>query len=276
MKVSAGPFFFKMHKIIFCSDLHGNERIYEVLFEKAKDKSIKAILIGGDICPHFRGPINMGIDVQQGFLKNYLIPKAKKFDKELFIMMGNDDFRANLDVMKKAEKDGVFNLLDSNVKKIHNFFLVGYSFVNPHPFLLKDWEKPDYDDSEVIIEESRAIRTAEKANGTIIQDLGGLKRLSNPKKTIYVMHAPPFNTKLDASYHGQHFGSKAIKEFINKEQPPLTLHGHVHESSKISSWRDEIGKTICLNPGSDHFNSKLNYVIIDLDNLEDIKHFSEV
>jgi Icc-related predicted phosphoesterase len=41
-----------------------------------------------------------------------------------------------------------------------------------------------------------------------------------------------------------HVGSIAIKRFIETYQPLLTLHGHVHEASKLSrSWQDSIGKT---------------------------------
>ncbi len=269
-----------MYKILFCSDLHGNKELYEKLFEIAgKDKEIRAIIIGGDICPHFRGPLELGIKVEREFMTDYLIPKLKLFgketSKEVLLMMGNDDLAVNMDVLEKAEKDGILKLINSNVKKIDNFNLIGYSFVSPHPFLLKDWEKPDYDESEILIDESRAVRSIKKIEGTIKEDMSKIKKLSDPKKTIYVMHAPPFDTKLDASFYSRHFGSKAIKEFIKQEQPPLTLHGHIHEAPQHGSWKDKIGKTICLNPGSEHLNSRLNYAVIDLDDLYKVKHFSE-
>jgi Icc-related predicted phosphoesterase len=38
--------------------------------------------------------------------------------------------------------------------------------------------------------------------------------------------------------------------FIERQQPYLTLHGHIHESSEISGqYWDRIGKTLCINPG---------------------------
>jgi len=98
-----------------------------------------------------------------------------------------------------------------------------------------------------------------------------LKKLSNPKKTIYVIHAPPFNTKLDIVTTGAHVGSKSIRNFIEKEKPLLTLHGHIHESPKMSgSWRDKIGNTVCINIGSSYPEDKLNCVIIDVENLSNI------
>jgi len=55
-----------------------------------------------------------------------------------------------------------------------------------------------------------------------------------------------------------------MKEFINKEQPSLTLHGHIHEGPQTGSWKDTIGKTICVNPGR---GNMLNMIIIDLNTL---------
>ena len=41
-----------------------------------------------------------------------------------------------------------------------------------------------------------------------------------------------------------HVDSTAIKRFIEKRQPFATLHGHVHESSRITgSWKEKIGST---------------------------------
>ena len=100
------------------------------------------------------------------------------------------------------------------------------------------------------------------------------KKLSNPKKTVYVIHAPPFNTKLDMITTGAHVGSKSIRKFIEKEQPLLALHGHIHESPQMSgSWHDKIGKTTCINVGSSYPEDKLNCVVVDLEDLNKIKYF---
>jgi len=275
LKVSAGPLF-TMYKIIFCSDLHGNEALYNKLLDLSVKNKIKAIVIGGDICPHAHMGLDLGIKYQRDFIENFLFNYFKKIKEkniEMFIMMANDDFKVNFDLLKKAEKEGLIKILHNKLNKMNNKNIVGYSFVPPMPFLLKDWEKLDDKDSRQITDPEMDIRTIKKEGGTIEEDFKEIKKLSNPKETIYVIHSPPFNTKLDITLGGEHVGSKAIKEFIKKEQPPLTLHGHIHEASQIGSWKDKIGKTICLNPGSDHFNSKLNYIIIYLDNLKEIKHF---
>ena len=121
---------------------------------------------------------------------------------------------------------------------------------------------------------SEEIRSIEKEDGTIKDDLQKLKKSSNPKKTIYVIHPPPFNTKLDIITTGAHVGSKAVREFIEKEQPLLTLHGHIHESPQMSgAWHDNINETICINVGSKYPANILNCVMIDIDDLNKIEYF---
>ena len=49
-----------------------------------------------------------------------------------------------------------------------------------------------------------------------------------------------------------HVGSIAVRRFIEARQPLLTLHGHVHESSRLSgSWRERIGATLSFSAAWD-------------------------
>jgi Icc-related predicted phosphoesterase len=61
-------------------------------------------------------------------------------------------------------------------------------------------------------------------------------------------------------------GSKAVYDFIEKNQPLLALHGHIHESPQMTGkWFAELVKTACIQPGQlDDFT----YVAIDLDNMQ--------
>ena len=43
-------------------------------------------------------------------------------------------------------------------------------------------------------------------------------------------------------------GSTTVKDAIPKYQSMLGLHGHIHESKGTS----KIGRTLCLNPGSEY------------------------
>ncbi len=138
----------------------------------------------------------------------------------------------------------------------------GYSYVPLTPFSLKDWEKYDVlgqDDptefSAVFSTPKGFIHLGETAaallpRGTIQEDFERLP-ITGWDRTVLVTHAPPHETHLDVLYDGRHIGSKAIRRFIEMAQPPLSLHGHIHESPRRSgSMVDSIGKTICVNPGS--------------------------
>ena len=264
--VPPGPFLKMPYKILYTADLHGNKEFYKKLIEKAKENEIKAVVIGGDLCPRKTGTLEESILFQAEFLKNFFIPELSKLNKDIFVIMGNDDFRVNETILKNNN----IKYIHKNRHKIFNKNIVGYSFVNPTPFRLKDWEKFEDEKQEMPRQfHDEEIITIEKEQGTIKEDLDNFIKLSNPKKTIYVMHAPPFNTNLDVINDGTHVGSKAIREFIEKHQPYLTLHGHIHESPKISgSYIDKIRNTACINVGSRYPENKLNCIMIDIDNLD--------
>ena len=268
-------------KIIYTADLHGNEEFYRRLLKKAEDEQCGAVVIGGDLCPKGGDSAEERVQNQREFIEKFMLPLLKKFKKknkktEICLIMGNDDFKANLVILEDAEKNKILKAIHSkSIKLSKSLNIAGYSFVNPTPFRLKDWEKPDFDSDkgtgQLFNEE---IRSAGKENGTIKEDLEKLKKLSNPKNTIYVIHAPPYSTNLDLTNLRNHVGSKSLRNFIEKEQPFLTLHGHIHESPKMSgSWHDKIKNTVCINVGSSYPEDKLNCVVIDLENLNNIEYF---
>jgi len=258
-----------MTKILFATDLHGNLDLYIKLYKLADNHDIKNVIIGGDICPHSGPSLEVAVKDQREFLKKFLIPLIKKNSHiTTFIQMGNDDFRVNMDLLEEANKEGILKLTHKNVHDLDNYKIVGYSFVSELPFRLKDWEKKDNRHSRFLTDTASDLRTVKPAPGTIMSDISKIKRMSDPKKTIYSMHCPPKNTFLDQT-HEHHVGSKSIRYFIEKYQPPLTLHGHIHESPQLSGeYKENINKTLCINPGSNHIESILNAVIVDLDNFE--------
>jgi Icc-related predicted phosphoesterase len=95
---------------------------------------------------------------------------------------------------------------------------------------------------------------------------------------VYNIHVPPISTlldecpKLDTTVYpprpilGQmtQGGSTAVRKVIQKYQPLVSLHGHIHESRGA----DKLGKTVCLNPGSEYSEGILRGVLV---NLEDHK-----
>ena len=276
-----GEFALSKMKLIYTADLHGNEKFYRRLLGKAEEEKAGAVIIGGDLCPRIGETTEQKIHNQRLFFEDFLFPLFKDFKKrnekcEIYIILGNDDFRINLASLENAERNKLIKSIHMKSAELDkNFNIAGYSFVNPTPFRLKDWEKPDFENDPVpaqLFEEE--IRSAEKEIGAIKDDLESLKKLSGPKNTVYVIHAPPFNTKLDIITTGTHVGSKSVREFIEKEQPLLTLHGHIHESPQMSgSWSDKIGNTICINIGSSYPEDKLNCIVFDTNDLNNIEYF---
>ncbi|MEM2954918.1 MAG: metallophosphoesterase [Candidatus Nanoarchaeia archaeon] len=230
-----------MTKFIYATDIHGNATIYEKIFSLGSEKDIDFLVFGGDITT------GVTPKSQRFFLEFYLLRRIKEFKKKhkkkpIFIMMGNDDFSSNFDILKRATNKKIIFHLHNRFYKFGDYKIAGYPFVNPTPFFLKDWEKSENE---------------------ILQDLEKLSSRLNPQKTIYVFHAPPFGTSLDLLYNRDHKGSKAIREFIEKNQPLLTLHGHIHESREVSGKIFEhIGKTLCVNPG----NGKI--LLVEIENLK--------
>jgi len=217
-----------MMKFIYVTDVHGMVDVYEKAFELGEAKDVDFLVFGGDITS------GANPNGQKFFLEFYLARRLKEFRKKVkkpvFIMMGNDDFSSNFCILRKAGRQKIAMVLHNRFFRMDGFYVAGYPYVNPTPFLLKDWEK-----SEKEIEE----------------DLGKLFRKIDHERTVYVFHAPPHGTKLDVLHNGEHEGSTAIRGFIEKFQPLLTLHGHIHESSDMTGAISErLGKTLCVNPGN--------------------------
>ncbi len=68
---------------------------------------------------------------------------------------------------------------------------------------------------------------------------------SAPRK-IFVPHAPPYGTGVDAVHSGAHVGSTAVRDFIREEQPDVVICGHIHEARG----QDTIGRSKIVNCGT--------------------------
>lgn len=284
------------HKILFTADLHGNEVQYQKLVKYAKKISADTIIIGGDIAP--KGNVENYIENQRNFLEHRLPEilrplKDKLPDSSLFLMMGNDDCAANMDVLNKNDK--LFKVIHNERTKLtEDFEIVGYSFVPITPFGIKDWEKYDLNKIPAALKKRYAGRklTNYRLDGvkstkrmwkrfqfdpemekkdSIQKDLKEEIFCKNPKKTVYVIHTPPDNTDLDMVLNKNHVGSMAVKLFIKKERPYLTLHGHIHETVLTSGgFKERIGKTVCLTAGNDNYSSQLAVLEFNLYDLENV------
>ncbi|MBI4566150.1 MAG: metallophosphoesterase [Planctomycetes bacterium] len=256
-----------MASLLFATDLHGNRAAYGRLLDYALARGVDAVVLGGDITPL---PPHEGERVrpQREFLETFLRRQLRDFSSlqskcRVWLLMGNDDWACNMDVLEALERENLCRLLHLRAQPfLDDFWIAGYSCVPVTPFLMKDWDRFDrpgweprqkpakalWSKVESLIEVS--VDGDVRARGTIADDLGQLAYLSDPARTIYVCHTPPHGTKLDVLYDGTHIGSEALREFLLRHRPPLSLHGHIHESPRMSgSICDRVGRTFCINPG---------------------------
>src|SRR6185503_11266485 len=75
-----------MASFVYASDLHGNRESYERLFEIEAD----AVVLGGDLLPHTKGTLELRIEAQRAFARDYL---SRKFaSRPCYWIAGNDDW----------------------------------------------------------------------------------------------------------------------------------------------------------------------------------------
>ena len=100
-------------------------------------------------------------------------------------------------------------------------------------------------------------------------------QIPDMSRAIFNLHVPPHASDLDAAaeldedFRPRHrggapviaaVGSTAVREAIERHQPLLGLHGHIHESKGIT----KIGRTTCINPGSTYNTGRLDGALVDL------------
>ncbi len=251
-----------MSEWLFTSDLHGSGELYEQVVAQAAARRPAAVLLGGDLAPHATG--DAGVDRQRVFLEGFLVEFARRLreavpDVELLLLMGNDDWAANHDVLERHDGE-LWRSMHARVVTVDGIAVAGLSWVPITPFAIKDWERWEDGADEAPArlhgwlsgrEGVRAFRfEPEHRSPTIAEALGELAGLSSPAATIYLLHSPPRDTSCDLISTRQHVGSRAIRAFVETKQPRLVLSGHIHESPRVSGeWRDRLGGTPVVNPG---------------------------
>jgi Icc-related predicted phosphoesterase len=279
----------RLTRVFFVCDLHGNKRRYEVLLQAITREVPRAVFVGGDMLPS--GPLaaRSGGDHPKGFILGFLVDRLSRLRADLghdyprvFVILGNDDVRSEESSVVGVETGGLWTYLHNRKFEFETWSVYGYAYVAPTPFLLKDWERYDvsrYVDPGCISPEDgyRTVDVSkrERKHATIKDDLAALAGDNDLSRAVFLFHSPPYETKMDrASLDGKtvegvpmdvHVGSIAIRRFIEARQPMLTLHGHVHESARLTgAWQDRIGRTILYSAA--HDGPELALIRIDLDN----------
>jgi uncharacterized protein len=179
----------------------------------------------------------------------------------IFVSPGNDDEMEVDDVIRRAE---LVELGEGRVMEFDGFSMISTGWSNPTPWKTHREE----------LEEELARRIDAMAS-----------QVADPSRAIFNLHCPPFKSGLDEApaidadlrlLHGgralRPVGSTAVREAIEKRQPLLSLHGHIHESKGAV----KIGKTLSINPGSAYEEGMLMGAIIQLDPKKGIKSYQLV
>ncbi len=261
---------------LFVSDLHGSKHRYSTLVRVIREERPAVVFLGGDLYPSMLRQAGDGWDDDGRFIESALLQPLKHVQKEspdafprVMLILGNDDARDNEEDLRAGEEEGVWEYIHGRSVQVGRHRVFGYNYVPPTPFILKDWERYDVsrfvDPGCVSPEEGRRsvpIPESEARYRTIAVDLEEMTKGCDFGSTVLLFHSPPYGTGLDtAALHGRsidhvpldpHVGSIAIRRFLERHQPLLSLHGHVHESSRLTGiWKEEIGATVCLSAAWD-------------------------
>ncbi|MFX1507423.1 MAG: metallophosphoesterase [Promethearchaeota archaeon] len=171
----------------------------------------------------------------------------------IIICPGNDDKFAIDDIIKKDPRvifgEGLKVDLDDNHE------MISYGWTNPTPW--HTYRECGEDEIETKIEELTPL-------------------INNMNNAIFCFHCPPYDSIIDEApllnddltyvgFSGGEpirgpVGCKAVRSAIEKHQPLLGLFGHIHESAGSM----KIGRTYCLNPGSEYTEAILKGFLVEL------------
>jgi Icc-related predicted phosphoesterase len=172
-------------------------------------------------------------------------------DVRCFAMPGNDDPQALEDCIRRGVR---VESCDQAVVTFDDYSMLSVGYSNRTP-----WNSPrEMDEDQLFAEIER-----------LCADVPDMS------KSVWNLHVPPYDSRLDTAAeldedfnmvlvgrepHMIPVGSKAVREAIEKYQPLVTLHGHIHESPGAN----RIGRTLAINPGSDYHTGRISGCLVTL------------
>jgi uncharacterized protein len=221
----------------------------ERLLELDKDEKVRA--------ETFQRVMLEGVDRWMGMAAD----KLRGTGVRCFVCPGNDDEMEVDDVIRRSD---LVELGEGRMVTIDGWTMISTGWSNHTPWNTHR-EEP------------------EEALGDRIEAMA--KQVPDASRAIFNLHCPPYKSGLDEApaidadlklLHGgralRPVGSTAVRTAIEKHQPLLSLHGHIHESKGAI----KIGKTLSINPGSSYEEGMLMGAIIQLDPKKGIKSYQLV
>jgi Icc-related predicted phosphoesterase len=221
----------------------------ERLDELDKDEKVRA--------ETFQRVMLEGVDRWMGMAAD----KLRGTGVRCFVCPGNDDEMEVDDVIRRSD---LVELGEGRMVEIDGWTMISTGWSNHTPWNTHREE-------------------TEEALGDRIESMA--KQIPDASRAIFNLHCPPYKSGLDEApaidadlklLHGgralRPVGSTAVRAAIEKHQPLLSLHGHIHESKGAI----KIGKTLSINPGSSYEEGMLMGAIIQLDPKKGIKSYQLV
>jgi Icc-related predicted phosphoesterase len=249
--------------VCFATDLHGRVNLYDQLAGLACKTNTDLIIFGGDMLPD--GEMELPCRAQLLFVTDWLADWLRRLRRQrpacrVATVFGNHDWACSAHATENLEAEGLLTILrPDRPVSVGQWQVAGYSYAPPSPFWSKDFERLDRPgDRTPLADGARwdpVTQTVLKAGPeyfsaqpSIQDDLAEIPHINGP--WMFVAHAPPFGLGLDLLITGEAVGSHAVREFIERRQPPISLHGHLHDSPyKSGRFYRRIGKTVAINPG---------------------------
>ena len=246
--------------VLYTSDLHGHEPLYREALDVARHYRVRAIILGGDLAPHADPP------EQAKFYRSFLLPLFREYFAEpgsadVTYIFGNDDWKTSGDLLLTAGLERLHDAHGRILPFLDGTHLAGLASVPITPFGMKDWDRWE----EGLSPQARmeGVRSApggrlapfdfrgREQEESLARELQAIEAaIPTGARLICVFHGPPHGTACDQVAPGAHVGSREVRAFLERVQPALSLHGHIHESPRVSGkFADHVGRTICVNPG---------------------------
>jgi Icc-related predicted phosphoesterase len=287
--------------LYYASDIHGSDRLWRKFVNAARFYGADVLVMGGDIAGKAVVPI---VEENGGFrareilgdrvfgedelrearedrgtvdelfrramaesLERWLDVAADRLRGsgiQLYIMLGNDDDPALRDVL--AASSAAVDPEDETVDLGEGIQMLSCGHANPTP-----WNSPRE------LPEEELERHLEEL----------VAKVDDPVRSVFNLHVPPIRTSLDrapaldetlkpvvrgGSVAMTAAGSQAVRDVIERYQPLVGLHGHIHESRGVA----KVGKTVCINPGSEYAEGVLHGALVVVDSKKGLRNYQLV
>jgi Icc-related predicted phosphoesterase len=180
----------------------------------------------------------------------YADAKLEGTGTRCFVCPGNDDMFEIDDVIRQSRH---VELVEGKVIQLDEHHeMINAGWTTPTP-----WKTPREESEDELRQRIQVM----------------IDKLQDAGNSVFNLHDPPYGSGLDEApeltadmrpaYAGRSLvpvGSHAVLELIDKYQPLLGLHGHVHEGKGTRKYK----KTLCINPGSMYEQGILHGAVVEL------------